>query len=102
FTSAASGVGTTTVLLNVAITSAHQGKLRVLAADVNLHRPPLGDRLGLRSAPGLGEVLARGLGLEEALKETGQRQLRALTAGAASSIAKLVTWKTHVRGSCAT
>lgn len=81
FTSAAPGVGTTTVLLNVAITSAHQGKMRVLAADVNLHRPAFADRLGLRSAPGLGEVLARGIGLEEALQETGQPQLHALTAG---------------------
>lgn len=80
-TAAASGVGTTTVLLNLAITAARQGLGRVLLVDANGRRPALAARLGLSAAPGLSDVLGGGASLQEAIQETGQSDLAALTAG---------------------
>ena len=50
-TAARSEIGTTTVLLNLAITAARQD-LRVVVVDANLRRPAVADRLGLPPAPG--------------------------------------------------
>jgi Mrp family chromosome partitioning ATPase len=81
FTSLTPEVGTTTVLLNAAITFARQGRLRVCVVEANLRRPALARRLGLPEAPGLRDVLAGTATLTEALQETGQPNLLALTAG---------------------
>jgi Mrp family chromosome partitioning ATPase len=81
FTAPAPGVGTTTVLLNVAVSLARQGGLRVLVVDANLYRPAIADRLGILYAPGLQDVLAEAVPLPRALQETGQGNLQALTAG---------------------
>src|SRR5207244_12773075 len=51
FTAAAPEVDTTTVLLNVAIASAQQGKPRVAVIDANLNRPAVAQRLGLEPVP---------------------------------------------------
>lgn len=75
------GVGTTTVLLNVAIAAARQGK-RTLVIDANLRRPAVAARLGIDPAPGLAEVLSADSSLDAALRATEQPRLVALAAGA--------------------
>src|SRR5262249_46516162 len=81
FTALTPESGTTTVLLNAAITFARQGRLRVVALEANLDRPALAKRLGLPEAPGLHDFLAGSRTLTEALQETGQPNLVALTKG---------------------
>ena len=81
FTGAAAGAGTTTALLNLAITCVRSSELSVTLVDASPHRPALAARLGLRSVPGLSEVLAGTISLEQALQQTAQSNLLALTAG---------------------
>ncbi|MCI0457436.1 MAG: CpsD/CapB family tyrosine-protein kinase [Gemmataceae bacterium] len=81
FTAPAPGVGTTTVLLNLAISRARQGKSRIVLLDANLRRPAVAQRLGLPTAPGLRDVLAGTVSLPRALQETGLLNLQVLTAG---------------------
>jgi Mrp family chromosome partitioning ATPase len=78
-TAAAPGVGTTTTLLNLAITCA-RGRRCVAAVDLNLYRPAVAARLGLLASPGLPEVLAGTVALEQALQATAVPGLYALTA----------------------
>jgi Mrp family chromosome partitioning ATPase len=79
------GTGTTTVVLNLAISLARLESVRVVVVDGNRQRPALADRLGLRGLPGLAEVLSGEESLDRALQETGLVNLSALTAGACSS-----------------
>jgi tyrosine-protein kinase Etk/Wzc len=72
----------TPVVLNLAVTAARQGRRRVLAVDGHLARPGVAWRLGLPEAPGLREVLGGSVTLDEAVQETEQPNLLALTAGA--------------------
>jgi Mrp family chromosome partitioning ATPase len=81
FTALEPEVGTTTVLLNTAITYARQGRLRVAVVEANLNRPALARRLGIPDAPGLRELLAGSATLNEVLHETGQPNLSALPGG---------------------
>jgi len=82
FTSAVAGAGTTTVLLNAAVTWARQTSLRVVVVDAHLRRSAVAVRLGLSESPGLREVLAGQLPPEAAVRPTGLTGLSALTAGA--------------------
>jgi Mrp family chromosome partitioning ATPase len=75
-TAATTGVGTTTVLLNLAITCASRGR-RVAVVDANWRHPGLAARLGLSAGPGFQDVL-QGRPLARALQETGQENLVAL------------------------
>lgn len=81
FTAAAPEAGTTTVVLNLAITIAQQEAARVLVVDANWDRPALGARLGLPPAPGLRDVLASRMPPAWVVHETHQPHLRAITAG---------------------
>lgn len=83
FTAAAPDAGTTTVLLNLAVTLARAGQ-RVLVADANFTRPGVAPKLALKPAPGLAEVLGQHLPLPWALQPTAVPSLQALTAGAAN------------------
>ncbi len=83
FTASQDEVGATTVVLNLAITAARQGRRRVIVVDANLRRPAVADRLGLDPAPGLREVLLGTATLDQALRPTEQPHLLALTAGLA-------------------
>jgi Mrp family chromosome partitioning ATPase len=83
FTAAEAGAGSTTILLNVAVSAARQGRRRVVVVDAHLRRPAVAERLGLPPAPGLREVLRGAAALDEALQPTGQPNLLALTAGLA-------------------
>jgi Mrp family chromosome partitioning ATPase len=80
FTGSAAGAGTTTVVLNLAVTAARQGR-RVVLVDANPRRPAVAARVALCDRPGLCEVLAGTATLDEALQETEQPDLSALTGG---------------------
>jgi protein-tyrosine kinase len=73
-------IGSTTVLLNVAVVAARQGR-RTLVVDANLRRPGVAARLGLTPSPGLMEVLAADCSIDEATRPTELERLYALTAG---------------------
>src|SRR5205085_8686648 len=59
FTAAAAEAGTTTVLLNLAVTLAREEAPRVLVIDGNVSRPAVARMLALKPTPGLVEVLAK-------------------------------------------
>jgi Mrp family chromosome partitioning ATPase len=84
-TSPAPWAGTTTVLLNLAVTAARQEARRVAVVDANLRRPALAERLGVASSPGLRDVLAGTATLALALQETSQANLRVVPAGQVTS-----------------
>jgi Mrp family chromosome partitioning ATPase len=73
---------TTAVLLNLAITAARQEGLRVVVIDAQ-RRPAVAKLLGLPETPGLREVAAGSITLQQAVQETGLEGLQALTAGKA-------------------
>jgi Mrp family chromosome partitioning ATPase len=81
FTAPAPQAGTSTVLLNLAVTLTRQEAARVVVVDAHAGRPALADRLGLPVGPGLREVLARQSPLAWSLHDTAQPNLAALTAG---------------------
>lgn len=81
FSAASPEAGTTTVLLNLAITLAQEGKARVLVVDGNVTRPGVGAKLGLKSAPGLCEVLTHRVPLAWAVQPSVVPNLQVLTAG---------------------
>jgi capsular exopolysaccharide synthesis family protein len=68
-TSATPGDGKTTVAQNLAEAAASAGG-RVLLLEADLRRPTLAGRLGLRSAPGLAEVLISSCSVDDALQAT--------------------------------
>lgn len=81
FTAAHSGAGTTTVVLNLAITLARHTGLKVAVVDANLARPSLASKLGLAAEPGMREVIARTAPLKWALQATTLAGLTVLAAG---------------------
>jgi Mrp family chromosome partitioning ATPase len=85
FTSPRQQVGATTVLLNLALSAARQGR-RVVAVDANLRRPAVAARLGVAAEPGLTDVLAGDCTLEAALKGTELAGLTALPAGSPTAL----------------
>lgn len=83
FTAAAPEAGTTTVLANLGVSLAQTGQ-RVLLVDANITRPGVAQKLALRPAPGLAEVLSGNLPLTWALQPTPVPSLQALVAGTAT------------------
>jgi Mrp family chromosome partitioning ATPase len=83
FAASAPGAGTTTVLLNAALTLARDNSRRVVVVDAHLRRPAVAERLGLSAGVGLREVLAGRTRLEDAVRPTGLPGLSALCAGTA-------------------
>jgi Mrp family chromosome partitioning ATPase len=73
--------GKTTVLLNLAITCAREGRSRVAVVDAGGSQGAVAGKLGQPQAPGLREVLANTVSLQRALAETGQPNLCVLPAG---------------------
>ncbi|HJZ58342.1 MAG TPA: hypothetical protein VKE74_25595, partial [Gemmataceae bacterium] len=84
FTAATTEVGTSTVLLNLAVTLAREEAPRVLVIDANISRPAIARMLALKPAPGLSEVLATKVPLAWAAQSSSVPNLQALAAGAAS------------------
>jgi Mrp family chromosome partitioning ATPase len=83
FSGATAESGTTTVVMNLAVTIARTGASRVTVIDANLARPALAERLGLSSSPGLREVLGGRTPISWAVQNTRMPALRALAAGRA-------------------
>ena len=81
FTSAALDADTATVVLNLAITTTRKERRRVIVVDANTARPCLAARLGIPETPGLCDVLKGTATPAEAVQETEQINLFALTAG---------------------
>ena len=96
FASAVPGAGTTSVLLNLALTAAQQERTRVAVVDANFARPSLAQRLGLATAPGLREVLARTIPLTWALQESGLPALQALANGRTECQPAMEQWPAAV------
>ena len=76
-TGSAPRVGTTTVLLNLAVCAAGANR-RIVAVDANYHQPDLASLLGLEDQPGWMNVLAGNLALEQAVQQTSLRNLQVL------------------------
>lgn len=76
--------GSSTVAANLAMACAAADQ-RVLLIDANFRRPALHRLFKLGEGPGLGNVLARGLTMEEAIQQTRLPQLHLLSAGNAQA-----------------
>jgi Mrp family chromosome partitioning ATPase len=63
-------VGTSTVLLNLAVAAAQHSKHRVVVIDAHLRRPGLAQRLGFSQSIGLQDVFQGKLALEQAVLPT--------------------------------
>jgi Mrp family chromosome partitioning ATPase len=79
FTAASRDRGTTTVLLNLAVTLAKDAKVLVLDADID--RATAARKLGLPDVPGLAEVLNQSTPLAWAIQPTVVPNLQVLAAG---------------------
>jgi capsular exopolysaccharide synthesis family protein len=79
-TSATEAEGKTMTAVNTAIAFAHLG-MRVALVDADLRRPRCHKALGIENQPGLAEVLAGALELENALRESPFERLSVITAG---------------------
>lgn len=78
------GSGTTTIVSNLGMACASADQ-RVLLIDANLRRPALHKVFKLGEGPGLGEVLSRKVGLEQAVQQTSVENLHLLAAGSAAA-----------------
>jgi len=81
FTGSTSEAGTTSVLLNVAVTLVRDQGARVTVVDANWNRPSIMTRLGLSETPGLRDVLANRSPLHWAMQPTRLKGLQAIAAG---------------------
>ncbi len=100
FTSGSAHAGTTTVLVNFAVSLIQEFGSRVLIVDAHLGRPGVARRLGAAEAPGLADVLNQSIPLAWALQPTPVTNLHLLAAGTptdsteeqmATDLPKLVT-----------
>jgi len=83
FTSAIPKSGTTSVLLNLALTLARESQ-RVLVIDASIERPAIASTLGIASEPGLTDVLSNQVPLAWSFHPTGIDRLTALPYGKAN------------------
>jgi tyrosine-protein kinase len=81
FTSAQSGEGKTTTLINTAVTLARGGKNRVVVVDADLRRPSVARMMGLNARDGLCDVVAGRVALGNCLWRFGNDELFVLPAG---------------------
>ncbi len=83
FTSGVAGAGTTSVMLNTAVTLVQHNLRRVVVIDAHFKRSAIAARLGLPEAPGLADVLAGRADVESVLRATPLPGLTAVLAGTA-------------------
>ena len=81
FTSAQSGEGKTTTIVNTAVTLARGGKNRVALIDADLRRPGIAKMMGLNVRDGLCDVVAGRVPLGNCLWRFGEDELFVLPAG---------------------
>jgi protein-tyrosine kinase len=79
--SIAPGTGTTTALLNLAISGCRQHQRRIVVVDANRDRPAAAVRLGMQSGVGLQEVLEGKAALEQAVLPTPLNELYLVAPG---------------------
>jgi len=79
-TSATSGEGKSTVAINLGTVLALASR-RSVCIDLDLHRPSLHDLVGVPIEPGITDVMAGRVALDEAISETGVPGLRIIPAG---------------------
>jgi len=84
FTSASGMAGTTTVMMNFAVSLTQEHGSRVLLVDANFARPGIARRLGATESPGLAEVLGQSIPLAWALQPTPLTNLHLLSTGTAT------------------
>jgi capsular exopolysaccharide synthesis family protein len=84
FCSSIQGEGTTTVLINFALTMASEGD-RVLVVDANLRRPAIYEALNLELKTGFTDLLTGKAAVADAVKKTAVENLSAITCGTRSS-----------------
>jgi len=84
FTAASAIAGTTTVLINFAVTLCMEHGSRVLLVDTNFGRPGVARRLSCAESPGLAEVLGQTIPLAWALQPTPLTNLHVLASGTAA------------------
>ncbi len=84
FTSASGAAGTTTVMMNFAVSLTQEHGSRVLLVDANFSRPGIARRLGASESPGLAEVLGQSIPLAWALQPTPLTNLHLLSTGTAT------------------
>jgi succinoglycan biosynthesis transport protein ExoP len=78
------GEGKTTTSANLALTMSREFQNKVVLVEADLRRPTLAARFGIRSEPGLVEVLAGAANLDEALVTVPGHSLVLLPAGLAA------------------
>ena len=84
FTAAAGEAGTTSVLLNLAVTIAREAGPRVLVVDANVGRPAIAEKFALsKTVKGLAEVLSQQIPLAWAVQASTLPNLQVLPAGTA-------------------
>lgn len=83
FTGATAEAGTTTIVLNLAVTIARTNAAKVTVVDANFARPALAEKLGLSTSPGLFDVMSGRTPISWAVQNTRLPNLRALCAGRA-------------------
>jgi Mrp family chromosome partitioning ATPase len=81
FAAAEPHAGTTTVLVNFAVSLVTQHAHRVLVVDANFARPGVARRLACAEAPGLADVLGQSIPLAWALQPTPLPNLHVLSTG---------------------
>jgi len=86
FTSGSTAAGTTTVLVNFAVSLTQEYGSRVLLVDANLARPGIARRLGCAETPGLAEVMGQSIPLAWALQPTPIANIHVLGAGTPTDI----------------
>ncbi|MGQ9697865.1 MAG: GumC family protein [Armatimonadota bacterium] len=79
-TSSGAGEGKTTIAANLAVALASNG-MRVILADLDLRRPAIASRFGIKRGKGLTNVVLGDLSVEEALVDSGVENLRVLLGG---------------------
>jgi Mrp family chromosome partitioning ATPase len=81
FTSPETGSGTTTVVLNLAVTAARDPAARIVLIDADHRRPAVAERLGLAASPGLGEWLEHPYPVRLALQSTALPNIQVVAGG---------------------
>jgi len=81
FSAATRDRGTTTVVVNLAVTLAKEDDARVLVVDADFEHAMAARKLGLAEEPGLAEVLAQTTPLAWVVQPTAISNLQALSAG---------------------
>jgi Mrp family chromosome partitioning ATPase len=94
FAGAKPNVGTSTVLLNLAVIAAQAKKLRVAVVETTRKQTSIGQRLGLPVSRGLDDVFSGALAIEQAITKTALPSLHLLPAGNADPVCsnEAVAW----------